>query len=153
MATGGLYTDIKSILEQAKANAIRAVNFSMVVAYWEIGKRIVEEEQQGEGRASYGKGILKDLLKKLTIDFGEGFSAVSLENFRKFYLVFSKKSISSAVRRKLEDENADLRITFVDVDLATDEKPEGVCRKLEDENSVFLILIIYGLIFPFLFYN
>ena len=57
MAASALYTDIKSILEQAKANAVRAVNFSMVVAYWEIGKRIVEEQQQGEERARYGGAV------------------------------------------------------------------------------------------------
>src|ERR1700693_6374271 len=107
MATGGLYTDIKNILEQAKANAVRAVNFAMVVAYWEIGKRIVEEEQQGEERASYGESVLKEVCKKLTIDFGKGFNVGNLENFRKFYLVFTAKPISDAVRRKFENENSE----------------------------------------------
>ncbi len=88
MATGGLYADIKNILEQARVNAVRAVNFSMVVAYWEIGKRIVEEEQQGEERARYGGAVLKEISKKLTIDFGRGFSAVSLENLRNFMWYF-----------------------------------------------------------------
>ena len=104
MATSGLYKDIKNILEQARANAIRAVNFAMVVAYWEIGRRIVEEEQHGEERASYGKSILKELAKRLTADLGESFSAVNLENFRKFYLVFPDLSISYAVRREFEIE-------------------------------------------------
>lgn len=79
MADDGLYADIKNILEQARANAMRAVNFSMVVAYWEIGRRIVEEEQRGEERARYGAGILKELSKKLVADFGKGFSVSNIE--------------------------------------------------------------------------
>ncbi len=75
----------------------------MVIAYWEIGKRIVEEDQQGSDRANYGEQSLKDLSKKLTADFGKGFTAVSLDNFRRFYLVFSEKEKSSAVRRKLDE--------------------------------------------------
>src|ERR1700733_14523003 len=97
MATGGLYTDIKNILEQAKSNAVRAVNFAMVAAYWEIGKCIVEDEQLGEGRSRYGETTLKKLSKRLTTDFGKGFSMANLDNFRKFYLVFTAKPISNAV--------------------------------------------------------
>jgi predicted nuclease of restriction endonuclease-like (RecB) superfamily len=100
---GGLYADIKTILEQARGSAVKAVNFAMVIAYWEIGKRIVEEDQQGSDRANYGEQSLKELSKKLTADFGKGFTAVSLDNFRRFYLVFSEKEKSSAVRRKLDE--------------------------------------------------
>lgn len=99
---GGLYADIKSILEQARGNAVRAVNFSMVIAYYEIGKRIVEEDQQGNDRANYGEHSLKELSKKLTVDFGNGYSVVSLTNFRKFYLMFSDVQKSSALRTILE---------------------------------------------------
>lgn len=98
---GALYADIRIILEQARGNAVRAVNFSMVMAYWEIGKRIVQDEQQGNQRAAYGEATLIDLSRRLTADFGKGFTAVNLENFRKFYLVFSMDQKSDAVRRKL----------------------------------------------------
>ncbi|MEO6977739.1 MAG: PDDEXK nuclease domain-containing protein, partial [Mucilaginibacter sp.] len=102
----GLYADIKNILEQARNNAMRAVNFSMVIAYWEIGKRIVEEEQQGSERATYGRAVLKELSKKLKTDFGKGFSVDNLENFRKFYIVFSNIPKSEALPRiLLEEEN------------------------------------------------
>ncbi|MDB5090175.1 MAG: hypothetical protein JWR09_4169 [Mucilaginibacter sp.] len=100
----GLYADIKSILEQARSNAVRAVNFSMVIAYWEIGKRIVEEEQHGNERAGYGQAVLKELSKKLTADFGKGFTVSNIEYFRKFYLVFSNRPKPDAVRRILEEE-------------------------------------------------
>ncbi|MDB4902215.1 MAG: cytoplasmic protein [Mucilaginibacter sp.] len=104
---GGLYADIKSILEQARGNAIRAVNFSMVIAYYEIGKRIVKDEQHGNERAAYGESVLKELSKKLTADFGKGFTVVNLENFRKFYQIFSDNSKSYAARRKLDEPKSD----------------------------------------------
>ena len=69
-----LYADIKNILEQARNGAVRAVNFSMVLAYWQIGKRIVEEEQGGSKKAIYGDKTLEDLAVKLTTDFGKGFN-------------------------------------------------------------------------------
>jgi len=100
----GLYADIKNILEQARKGAVRAVNFAMVIAYWEIGKRIVEEEQHGNKRAGYGQAVLKELSKKLTTDFGKGFTVANIEYFRKFYLVFSNLPKSDAVRRILEEE-------------------------------------------------
>ncbi|TDP01362.1 putative nuclease of restriction endonuclease-like (RecB) superfamily [Flavobacterium sp. 245] len=62
----------------------------MTVTYFEIGRIIVEEEQNGKNRAEYGKQLLKELSKQLTREFGKGFSVVSLENIRKFYLVYSK---------------------------------------------------------------
>ena len=65
--------EIKQILEQARQKAYSAVNTAMVEAYWQIGKRIVEEEQQGEERAAYGEEILKTLSKELTKEFGKRF--------------------------------------------------------------------------------
>ena len=77
--------EIKQILEQARQRAYSAVNTAMVEAYWQIGKRIVEEEQQGKERAEYGKEILKTLSNEL----GEGFSTRNLRDIRQFYLTFS----------------------------------------------------------------
>jgi len=82
------YNDIRGILQKARSKAYSAVNTSMVEAYWNIGKRIVEEEQQGKKRATYGEGILKNLSKALTVDFGKGFSYANLRNFRQFYLTY-----------------------------------------------------------------
>jgi hypothetical protein len=65
--------DIKRILAIARQNAYSAVNVAMVEAYWQIGKRIVEQEQNGEDRAVYGEAILKELSKALTAEFGRGF--------------------------------------------------------------------------------
>ncbi len=98
-----LYADIKNILEQARNNAIRAVNFSMVIAYWKIGKRIVDEEQGGKKRAGYGEFLLKDLAGKLTKNFGKGFTPTNLKYFRQFYLNFSLTQKSHAVSDELSN--------------------------------------------------
>lgn len=85
-----LYTSIRTILDSAKRQVSKAVNFAMVDAYWNIGKMIVEEEQNGSGRAGYGDQLLKDLSKKLTKEFGRGLSVTNLRNMRLFYQSFQK---------------------------------------------------------------
>ncbi len=98
MVDSSLYIEIKQILQDARQSAYRAVNFAMVIAYWEIGKRIVEHEQLGKKRADYGESQLKHLSKKLSADFGKGFAIASLKNYRQFYLTFSAEQKSSAPR-------------------------------------------------------
>jgi len=80
--------EIRGILAAARQKAYTAVNATMVEAYWLIRKRIVEQEQHGEERAVYGEGILKELSKALTAEFGNGFSYSNLYNFRQFYLTY-----------------------------------------------------------------
>ena len=81
--------EIKTILKNARQKAYTAVNSAMVEAYWEIGRRIVEEEQNGKERAEYGKEILQNLSKVLTEEFGKGYSYRTLREIRQFYLMFS----------------------------------------------------------------
>lgn len=80
--------EIKEILSNARKRAYSAVNSAMVEAYWNIGKRIVEEEQDGKERAEYGKEIIKKLSKELTTEFGKGFSERTLWEIKQFYLIF-----------------------------------------------------------------
>ena len=84
------YQNIRDILEEARSTAYRSVNFAMVQAYWQIGRIIVEEEQKGKERAEYGKGLLKELSKRLIRDYGRGFDESNLRNMRMFYLTFTK---------------------------------------------------------------
>jgi len=84
------YQDIREVLEEARSTAYRSVNFAMVQAYWQIGRIIVEQEQKGKERAEYGKGLLKELSKKLIRDYGRGFDESNLRNMRMFYLTFPK---------------------------------------------------------------
>ena len=95
------YSDIKQILQIARKRAYATVNRAMVEAYWLIGKRIVQEEQDGEARAKYGKKTLESLSKSLTHEFGKGFSYANLRNFRQFYLTYPDKEICDTVCSKL----------------------------------------------------
>ena len=74
--------EIKQILREARAKAYTAVNYAMVEAYQLIGKRIVEETQQGEHRANYSDQVIKNLSKALTVEFGKGFSERNVWQFR-----------------------------------------------------------------------
>ncbi len=80
--------EIKEILSNARKRAYSAVNTAMVEAYWNIGKRIVEEEQGGKDRAEYGKEIIKKVSEALTTEFGKGFSQRTLWDMKQFYLTF-----------------------------------------------------------------
>jgi len=91
-----LYVSIKDIIQTARDTVYKQVNFMMVEAYWNIGKQIINEEQNGNDRAQYGKKIIKELSAKLTNDFGKGFSARNIRNMRQFYLIFQKWQTVSA---------------------------------------------------------
>jgi predicted nuclease of restriction endonuclease-like (RecB) superfamily len=95
---GKLFERVVSILEQARANVVRTVNSNMVIAYWLIGREIVQRIQGGEDRAEYGKQIVKELSLKLTEKYGKGFSTTNLWYFRQFYMVFADRS--PEIRRK-----------------------------------------------------
>jgi len=90
-----LYSKIAGLLQAARQNVVRAVNQTMVLTYFEIGRMIVEEEQQGKERAEYGKQVLKELSRRLTIDFGKGFSVDNLQNMRQFFLIYSNYETTS----------------------------------------------------------
>ena len=83
-----LFAEIRQILIGARQTAYKAVNFAMVTAYWNIGRLIVEDEQQGSTRAEYGKAVLADLSVRLTEEFGKGFTEANLRNMRQFYQYF-----------------------------------------------------------------
>lgn len=93
--------DILALLRNARSKTYRSINIIMIEAYWQIGKRIIEEEQKGFSRAAYGSGLLKELSKALTGEFGKGFSIANLKNFRQFYLIFPEIGKSYAVRSEL----------------------------------------------------
>lgn len=93
-----LYKNIENLLIQAREKVYRNINTTMVETYWTIGKLIVEDAQRGNVSAEYGKSIIKDLSKKLTIKFGKGFDRSNLFHMKNFYLAFPKVD---AVSRQL----------------------------------------------------
>ena len=83
-----LFRRVVSILDQARGIVVRAVNSNMVLAYWLIGREIVQELQGGVERAKYGKKVVEDLSAQLTERYGKGFSQGNLQFFRKFFLAY-----------------------------------------------------------------
>ena len=93
-----IFSDIALIIEDAKSNAIRSVDFHRVQMYWKIGERIIAHEQNHQERAEYGKYTLENLSKRLVNEYGSGFSKRILELARKFYLTYP---IANALRSQL----------------------------------------------------
>lgn len=115
-----LFSAIKNIVVQARKVAYRSNNTILLNMYWEIGKQIVNDEQGGNTKAAYGKGVLKNLSKQLTLEFGKGFDESNLRNIRQFYLSFLKRD---AVRHELSwthyriisrVENESLRLQYIE---------------------------------------
>ncbi|WP_336732694.1 PDDEXK nuclease domain-containing protein [Chryseobacterium sp. VD8] len=98
-----LLQNISSLLDNARKKVAVAVNQTIVLTYYEIGRMIVEDEQNGEDRAEYGKAVLKDLSLHLTERFGRGFSEDNLSNMRKFYQIYSNQQISETLFRKSQN--------------------------------------------------
>jgi predicted nuclease of restriction endonuclease-like (RecB) superfamily len=101
------YHSVADVLRQARANAYRAVNFTMVEAYWNVGRMIVEEEQQGKARAEYGAFLIRNLSIRLTEEFGVGFDPSNLKRMRQFYVFFPK---GAALWRQSEDGGKGARL-------------------------------------------
>lgn len=91
-----IYDEISNLLKEARKNIVSNINTTMTKTYFLIGKRIVEEEQNGNERATYGKNLIKNLSKKLTNEFGKGFSERNIEQMRKFYKTYSIPQTLSA---------------------------------------------------------
>jgi len=93
-----LVTQLRALLQKSRQQLQQNINTTMVHTYWQVGCLIVEQEQQGNERAAYGKQVLKQLSTVLTAEFGKGFDARNLRNMRSFYQTFP---IWNAVRTKL----------------------------------------------------
>ncbi|MES2731684.1 MAG: DUF1016 N-terminal domain-containing protein [Bacteroidota bacterium] len=92
------YQNVRDTLSHARQSAFKAVNATMVEAYWQVGRFIVEEEQQGLARAEYGTRLIELLAERLVLEFGKGFDKRNLHYFRQFYLTFP---IVNALRSQL----------------------------------------------------
>lgn len=100
-----LIKNIASLLESARRTSARSVNAILTATYWEIGRRIVEFDQNGKDRAEYGKELLKKLAEDLTKRFGRGFGVDNLQRFRAFYASYPLETIYATLSRKLGNEN------------------------------------------------
>lgn len=113
-----LVADVCTIIEEGCRHAFAAAWQIAILTYWNVGRRIVEEEQQGNARANYGKGLIPALADRLTAEYGPGYGRRNLAYYRKFYLEFRDLEILhtrvqnlnwSHIRRILSVSNPEAR--------------------------------------------
>ena len=126
-----IFKQVVDLLQQARQQVLRTVNSTMVYTYFEIGRIIVEEEQNGKERAEYGKQLLKGLSKELNNEFGKGFSVENLDKMRKFYRTYSN---SEFLIRILQIQNSSSLTTISD-----NEKKQVLNCELENQKIQTLI--------------
>lgn len=100
--TSNIIEDARTIINSARSSAVRSVDFCRVQMYWNLGKRIFEEEQQGKERADYGTYLIKNLASTLESEYGSGFGVRQLEQSRQFY---DKEKVLSVARKERIPEN------------------------------------------------
>ncbi len=107
------FSEVRKIIEESRNNAVRSVDYCRVQMYWNIGRRIFEEEQQGKERAEYGTYLIKNLAEKLEPEYGSGFSKRQLELSRQFYRTYP---IANTLYSQLNWSQYKLLIAIPDVD-------------------------------------
>ncbi len=119
-----LFDRVVAILEQARKNVVFSINHNTVLAYWLIGREIVEEIQSGEQRAEYGKKVIEELSQRLTARYGKGFSPTTLWNYRQFYQTFADRlEILPPVGRELEPQQI---LSPMGRELDADKQPQNI---------------------------
>lgn len=118
----GVIDDLCQIIEQGRSQAYASANQIVIQTYWNIGRRIVEEEQQGESRAQYGKRLIANLADKLSARYGNNYSKRNLEYYRQFYLSFKNLEIVntcvrnltwSHIRRIMNESDPEARVWYL----------------------------------------
>lgn len=120
-----LLQSIKEIILESRKQVYRMANTALLQTYWQIGRIIIEDEQQGNSKAIYGNATLKNLATQLTLEFGKGFDYTNLTNMRKFYLAFP---ILDALRQELSWTHYRL-LCRLDTDAKRNFCPSRVCRR------------------------
>jgi hypothetical protein len=106
-----LYDEIKQLIEKARSFIVQNVNTTLVFTNYHIGKTIVKDEQQGSERAKYAEKTLGNLSKKLTKEFGKGYTKRNLELMRKFYITFAKTKSLISQSEKMKSSIAQSEVT------------------------------------------
>lgn len=128
LSNTNFFSQIVDLLQSARNNVVRTINQTMVTTYFEIGRKIVEEEQNGKDRADYGKSLLQDLSKVLTSEFGKGFSVTNIQQMRGFYLSYQKQQTLS-----VKSENANQQTMSVNFKLSWSHYLK--LMRIDDENE------------------
>ena len=135
-----LYEDVRTIIEEARANAVCSVDFNRVLMYWKTGRRVFEEEQKGADRADYGSYLIKRLAQRLVPGYGSGFSTRQLHFSVQFYRTYPKVN---ALRSQLNWTQYRTLIQISDADKREYYELESVnncwtARELERQKSYIM---------------
>ena len=122
---------IADILVEARTKAVREINKAQVLAYWEIGREIVEFEQKGKARAEYGEELIKRLSEDMTEKFGKGFSEMNLRNMRRFYLEFPTQIQQTLSVKSKKSETLSRKCIIQQTVSAESQKSQTVSGKFE----------------------
>ena len=110
---GNVLNDLRKIIEAGRKQAYAAAGQIAVATYWNIGRRIVEEEQNGQERAKYGTKLIANLARQPTLEYGSGSGQRSLEQYRRFYLSFKDMKITNACVRNLMSSGCEILIIYI----------------------------------------
>jgi predicted nuclease of restriction endonuclease-like (RecB) superfamily len=135
-----LVSEIRQIISQSRERAARSINHALALMYWQIGRVIVEDEQQGQQRATYGKGLIKNLSSQLVAEYGENFSSRNLQLSRQFFLTYP---IVNSVSSQLTWTHYKVLIRLEDADkrgfyMGETEKNAWTVRQLERQINSLL---------------
>ncbi len=130
--------DIKSIVSEAKTHVSRTINSTMVKAYWLIGKRIVEEEQNNQERADYAKYIIENISKELKQEFGRGYSVTNIKYFRQFYRTFPYDFNLASIGHSISDQLDMAKRHFL-----SDQFKDSIHHTLCDESELEILQILF----------
>ena len=124
-----------SIIKYARALVMKNINTIQLITYYIIGKWIVEEQQKGEKRAEYGKKVLETLSNALNKEFGKGFSIATLENYRKFYIIYKDRIPEPVVREFIELKTKPMVKELKDVNFNLDWSHYLILMRIENEQE------------------
>lgn len=127
-----VYLEVVGHIQQARGRVVKSINHEQIIAYWHIGKSIVEKEQKGQARADYGKQLIKGLSQRLQSDFGKGYSKSNIAYMRQFYLLYSDRIFHEA-RGKFITSEFDTRLSWTHYRMLMHEARPEVRRFYEIE--------------------
>ncbi len=110
--TEDFYRKVEELLKNAQNTVVQTVNQTMVITYFEIGKMIVQEEQNGKERAQYGKQLMRELSQRLSKEFGKGFSITNIQQMRNFYLIYQKQQTLSVNSEKQQTQSNKFNLSW-----------------------------------------
>jgi predicted nuclease of restriction endonuclease-like (RecB) superfamily len=141
ISNNSLVQSIKILIQEARKSVVRNINTTMLMTHFEIGRMIVEEEQQGKEKAEYGKELIKHLSEELTKEFGKGYSQRNILYFRQFYLTYTSRISQSVIAKSIQDQKTQSLIAELEVAQSSNEEASNALRIFELSWTHHLLLM------------